>query len=275
MIATIKYLTNFLLAVIGLVASFVTIIAYPRASAFVEDHACQLIIAAISVSFIWIIYSREKHHKNLSSASPKVDDFGGLLKVWHNRDLKTTAADTTNMENSNKIDLLGFTMKNRYLKRASEFDKIIRDKLKRDKQFFLRVVLADPGEEESLRRREVIEDGPRSIVNRLKGDVEDSLFYLNELKQEVCSEKLSGEGCQVRVYLVPADWIFGNLVITDQKILLTSYLFGIRGTGSPTFLIGSKESPLGKLYCDQLEKIIHNAREYSPPEQSSNTTAIN
>ncbi|MCB1243755.1 MAG: hypothetical protein AB7I98_16875 [Verrucomicrobiales bacterium] len=279
MFSTINYITKFWLTALGVVAAVVTIIAYPEAFALVKNHTYPIIIAVTIVSSIGIIYSRERYYKNLILNLPKVDksngNFGGLLKVWSNRESITTEEATTNVENSRQVDLLGFTMKNRYLKPDSKFDEIIRKKLSHDKQFFLRVVLADPDRKEPLRRRVEIEDGPQGIPDRLIGAVEESLKYLNKLKQDFCAENLSGEGCQIRVYLVPADCIFGNLVITDQNILLTSYLFRTRGTGSPTFLIEPKDSPLGNIYCNQLNKLIEFSREYHPPELPSNTAAIN
>ncbi len=279
MISIIKHLTSFWLAIVGLIGVAVTIMAYSEAFTYVKDHAYQITLAITLLSSIWIIFSRERHYTKLILELSKGDNstcnFGGLLKVWSNRESISTEEATTDVENSRQVDLLGFTMKNRYLKPDSKFDEVIRKKLSQDKHFSLRVVLADPDRPELLKRRVEIEDGPQGKSDRLIGAVEESLEYLNNLKKEFCSNTLSGEGCQVRVYLVPADCIFGNLVITDRNILLTSYLFRTRGTGSPTFLIEPKDSPLGNIYCNQLIKLIEFSREYDPTEQQISKPAIN
>jgi hypothetical protein len=221
-------------------------------SMVLHDHWFTFALGGALVASLYVIVRRET-----TGAALRGGD--GLVRAVAKREQLSKGAILAALRRAKSIDMVGFNLRSPWLKPRSELDEILVDRLKRESDLRVRIIIADP-ECESLVERDERETG--SNTGRLPGEGNAVKNYLGELR------KRDG-GSAVAVRLVDAGLISCSLIIADQRIFATWYLTFRGGSQSPTLEIFGRTSAFFRAFRHEFDTLWERGRPMADGQSES------
>jgi len=232
---------------IGLAGSLVTIgMAMPFP--FLRAH---WLVLALSVGFVvtaitlFIVVVRR----------PRGSRPAGVVAAYSRREQVDREEILERMRTAKAIEMVGLNLRTPWFRQGSPFDELVRVRLQRERDFRLRVVIADP-RSEGLRTRERREDGRQS--GRLVSATEGVLGYLDGLLQ-------AQHETQVEVRLADGQALHFSMVLVGDRGYVTFYRSGRTGDGSPALVLEERGGSLLGVFRQEFEDLWNEATRYPPP----------
>jgi len=234
-------------ALVGVVAFVATLAAAPFFP-FVRENLLSIgLAAALLVTIVTLVLVESRRSRE---AAPS----GVVAALAHREDLDR-AEILRQMKTAKTIEMAGLNLRNPWFRRGSPFDEMIRARLRVERDFRLRAVIADP-RSDGLKSRERREDGRQS--GRLVSSTEEALCYLGELL------KVQPEP-QIEVRLVDGESLYFSMVLVQERAFVTLYRATRTGNMSPALIVQGPNSPLLGVFRQEFEDLWKAATPHVPP----------
>jgi hypothetical protein len=213
-----------------------------------REHWLPIGLGCALVMAIYILVRRE-------SARSTTVRIAGIVRAWSRREELDAGRIMEALERAQNIDMLGYNLRAPWFRRRGQFDELLRGRLSKERDFRVRILIADP-DSPGLGRRASCEDGHES--ERMRADGNRALEYLNDLLRTHISN-----GLEVR--LLDADLVRCCLIFGGDRLFVTHYLARRTGNTCPAFEIGATKSGLYETYRQEFEDLWNEGWAHGAP----------